>query len=120
MPPPLYRLQTLLEIRQRAEDAAKESFARAMKRLHDEEKLLEELKLELKRMIEDRHRRREEYSRKLQSGEMKVTDQSSANRFIDRLKEKEAAQQGKIDGQREIVREAEKALKRAQDELLVA
>ncbi len=115
-----YRLQALLEIRERAEEEAKEEFARATQRLRQEEAELKAQEDELERMIEDRKRRREEYARKLASGEMKVTDQSAAYRFIDRLKEKEAEQRGKIDAQREVVHEAEKALKRAQDELVAA
>ncbi len=117
---PKYRLQALLEIRQRAEEEAKDAFAAAMNQLREEEQLLKDFEDELKRMIEDRHRRREEYAQKLASGEMKITDQSNAYRYIDRLKEKETEQQGKIDGQRENVREAEKALKRAQDLLIQA
>jgi flagellar export protein FliJ len=115
-----YRLQALLGIRERAEESAKEAFANAMNALHKEKKLLQEMQDELQRMIEDRKRRREEYSQKLASGEMKVTDQSSAYRYIERLKEKEAEQQARIDSQREQVREAEKAVKRAQDALVVA
>lgn len=116
----VYRLQALLGIRERAEESAKEAFANAMAALSREKQALKELEDELQRMIADRKRRREEYSQKLASGEMKVTDQSSAYRFIERLKEKEAEQQARIDGQKEQVREAEKALKRAQDVLIVA
>ena len=115
-----YRLQALLQIREREEESAKQAFATAMNFLREQERLLKEHEKELERMIEDRKRRREEYSRKLASGEMKVTDQSSAYRFIDRLKEREQEQQGRIDGQREAVREAEKDVKRAQDALIIA
>lgn len=117
---PTYRLQTLLEIRERAEAEAKEFFARAMQRLREEEATLKNLEDELERMIEDRKRRRQEYSQKLASGEMKVTDQASAYRFIERLKEKESEHKGKIDAQREQVRNAEKELKRTQDALIAA
>ncbi|MBK6689915.1 MAG: hypothetical protein IPG45_35950 [Deltaproteobacteria bacterium] len=115
-----YRLKTLLEMRERAEEAAKEAFARAMVTLRQEEQRLKELEEELERMIEDRKRRREEYSQKLATGEMKVTDQSSAYRYIERLKEKESEQKGRIDGQREHLREAEKVVKKAQDALILA
>jgi flagellar export protein FliJ len=118
MPP--YRLQALLGIRERAEESAKEAFAQAVSALHHEQQLQKQMEDELERMIEDRKRRREEYSQKLASGEMKVTDQSSAYRFIERLKEREAEQQARIDGQKEVVREAEKLVKRAQDALVVA
>jgi flagellar export protein FliJ len=117
---PPYRLQTLLEIRERAEEEAKNAFAKAMAQLHEEQRIQKEMEDELQRMIEDRKRRRREYADKLQSGEMKITDQSAAYRFIDRMKEMEQEQQGRIDGQRENVREAEKLLKRAQDALIVA
>lgn len=115
-----YRLEALLGIRERAEEAAKEAFAAAMNALNKEKQIQKQLEDELKAMIEERKRRREEYARKLQAGEMKVTDQSSAYRFIERMKEKEAEQQAKIDAQKESVREAEKALKRAQDNLILA
>jgi flagellar export protein FliJ len=117
---PPYRLQTLLQIRERAEEDAKNAFAAAMAQLNREKKLLQDLEDELQRMIEDRKRRRKEYADKLASGEMKITDQSSAYRFIDRMKEMEQEQQGRIDAQRESVREAEKVMKRAQDALVKA
>ena len=81
-----YRLQALLEIRERAEEAAKQAFADAQQALRAEEETLEQFKQELKDMVADRLRRREEYSQKLASGEMKITDQSSAYRFLDRLR----------------------------------
>ena len=117
---PPYRLQTLLEMRERAEEEAKNVFAKAMAQLNEEKRIQKEMEDELQRMIEDRKRRRQEYADKLASGEMKITDQASAYRFIDRMKEMEQEQQGRIDGQRENVREAEKVLKRAQDALIQA
>ncbi|MCK6549440.1 flagellar assembly protein FliH [Myxococcota bacterium] len=115
-----YRLETLLGIRERAEKDAKEAFAAAMAALNREKKTLQDMEDELQRMIDDRKRRREEYSQKLASGEMKVTDQSAAYRYIERLKEREAEQAARIDGQKEQVREAEKVLKRMQDALIQA
>jgi flagellar export protein FliJ len=117
---PPYRLQTLLEMRERAEEEAKNVFAKAMAQLNEEKRIQKEMEDELQRMIEDRKRRRQEYADKLASGEMKITDQASAYRFIDRMKELEQEQQGRIDGQRENVREAEKLVKRAQDALIEA
>jgi flagellar export protein FliJ len=107
-------------MRERAEEEAKNVFAKAMAQLNEEKRIQQEMEDELQRMIEDRKRRRQEYADKLASGEMKITDQASAYRFIDRMKEMEQEQQGRIDGQRENVREAEKLVKRAQDALIVA
>lgn len=115
-----YRLQALLGIKERAEQDAKDLFGRAQAAMREQEKILADMEAELQRMIEDRERRREDYSKKLASGEMKVTDQSSAYRFIERLKEKEAEQKYAIEGQRENVRNAEKEVKKAQDALIVA
>ncbi len=115
-----YRLQALLGIRERAEEEAKRLFAETQAILREQEELLETLKQELEAMIADRLRRREEYSQKLASGEMKITDQSSAYRYIDRLKEKETDQKYKIEGQKETVRQAEMEVKRAKDALVHA
>ena len=117
---PKYRLQVLLEIRERAKKEAEENFAQAMRELAEEEQRLQQEKDLLEQMIADRHRRREDYSRKLASGEMKVTDQSNAYRYIERLKERELEQQAVIDAQQERVREAEKEVKRAQAALVEA
>ncbi|MFO0727437.1 MAG: flagellar FliJ family protein [Myxococcota bacterium] len=117
---PVYRLQALYDIKERNEKDAKDAFGAAQQALREQQKLQKDMEDELKRMIEDRHRRREEYSQKLASGEMKVTDQSSAYRFIERLKEKEKEQEFKIEAQKENVRNAEKEVKRAQDALIVA
>ncbi len=117
---PVYRLQALYDIKERKEKDAKEAFAAAQQALRDQQKLQKDMEEELQRMIEDRHRRREEYSQKLASGEMKVTDQSSAYRYIERLKDKEKEQEFKIEAQKEQVRNAEKEVKRSQDALIVA
>ncbi len=115
-----YRLQALLEIRERAEEEAKNAFADATRALREEEQALKDLETELEEMIADRLRRREDYAQKLASGEMKVTDQAAAYRYVDRMKEKEQEQRGRIDGQLENVRDAEKHLKLAQDALIEA
>lgn len=115
-----YRLQVLLEIRERAEEEAKQFFATAKQNLRAEEENLANMEQELEDMIADRLRRREDYSQKLASGEMKITDQSAAYRYIDRLKERETDQKFKIEGQKEVVRQAEMELKRAQDLLIKA
>lgn len=115
-----YRLQTLLEMRERTKKEAEEYFAQAMNALAEEEAKLKEEEDSLERMIEDRQRRREEYSRKLAAGEMKITDQSSTYRYIERLKEHELDQQTIIDAQEEQVREAKREVERAQEALVAA
>lgn len=115
-----YRLQALLEIRERAKKEAEELFAQAMQYLAEEKERLRQEEELLEQMIADRHRRREDYAQKLATGEMKITDQSNAYRYIERLKEKEVEQQTVIDAQQEQVREAEKEVRRAQEALVLA
>ena len=57
---PVYRLQALYDIKERKEQDAKEAFAAAQQALRDQQKLQKDMEEELQRMIEDRHRRREE------------------------------------------------------------
>lgn len=117
---PQYRLQVLLDLRERAKKMAEEAFAEATQVLADEKVRLEEERTLMQEMIEDRHERRAEYARKLTTGEMRVTDQSNAYKFIERLKEREADQQIVVDGQQEQVREAEKEMRLRQQELIEA
>lgn len=117
---PKYRLQALLEIREQSKKEAEEAFASANQTLAAEKQRLLDEQARLKEMTEDRYARREEYARKLATGEMKVTDQSNAYRYLERLKEREAQQQLVIDGQQEQVREAEKAVRKRQEELVEA
>lgn len=115
-----YRLQTLLEIRERAEEEAKENFARAQQMLNQEQQYLAQLEQELEDMIAERNRRRREYADKLAAGEMKISEQSGANRYIARMKEAEGEQQTRIDSQKEQVREAEKYAQQMQHALIIA
>ena len=115
-----YRLQALLQIREREEETAKQAFADAMNYLRAQEKKLQELEQELARMAEARKARREEHTRKLASGEMKITDQSAAFRYIDRLKKREQEQQGLINAQQEHVDRTEEKLRLAQEGLVKA
>ncbi len=66
-----YRLQALLGIKERAEQDAKDLFGRAQAAMREQEKILADMEAELQRMIEGRERCREDYSKKLASGEMK-------------------------------------------------
>ena len=118
--PPVYRLQAVLQLREHEEEAAKRAFADALNHLRQQEQVLQNLEQELERMVEDRKRRRDAYTKKLASGELKVTDQSNASRYIDRLREHEQEQQGLIDGQQENVRNAERGRQRAQENLMEA
>ena len=113
---PQYRLQTVLEMRERAEEAAKEAFATAMR-------ALSEAQAEQKRMEDDLARRKRERAEKVAAYLQDALSKGSAanamqnmNRFEARLRDEEAQLAEKIQRQKEVVaqRQAEADGKRAE------
>jgi flagellar export protein FliJ len=107
---PQYRLQTLLEMRERAEEEAKQAFAAAMKALEKE-------KAEQKRLEDDLEQRKVTRKQKVQeflAGVMKngvaANGIGAMNRFEDRLKDEEAKVALEIERQKDKVRQAEKTV----------
>ena len=101
MPP--YRLQTLLEMRERAKEAAEQAFAQAVQEL-------ERQKQKLKQMQDDLERRKAERKEKVMAYLAEVMKKGSGagglsmmNRFEERLKDEEAQLQLEIDHQRDVV-----------------
>src|SRR5688572_21393247 len=100
---PEYRLQVLLEIRERKKKETEEALGAAMaahKREVDKQK---EMEAELERMIAKREAKKREYAEKAMRGEMAAMEVVSANTYIDRLKEAEEAQKNAIEGQKAVV-----------------
>jgi flagellar export protein FliJ len=113
---PQYRLQTVLELRERAEEAAKEAFAAAMR-------ALAEAQAEQKRMEDDLARRKRERADKVAAYLADALKKGSAanafqnlSRFEARLRDEEAALAEAIERQKELVRQkhAEAEQKRAE------
>lgn len=105
MPP--YRLQTLLEIRERAEEAAKQAFSEAMQALAKEQ-------AEQRRLEEDLERRKRERKEKVRAYFEEVMAKGAGsggltmmNRFEQRLKDEEAQVALEIERQKEIVKAAQ-------------
>ncbi len=117
---PQYRLQTLLEIRKRAEDEAKNVFAQAQKALSD-------ARAELKRLEDDLERRKRERKAKVDAylnellargkGAMAVQGMGSYEKRL-RAEEEEAAQ--RIVEQQQVVAAAEAEAERKRAELAEA
>ena len=100
---PAYRLQTVLEMRERAEDAAKDAFAAAMR-------ALAEAQAEQKRMEEDLQTRKRERAEKianyLQDALKKgagANGMQNLSRFEQRLREEEAQLAAEIEQHKEVV-----------------
>ena len=112
---PAYRLQTVLEMRERAEEEAKQAFAEALQALAAAER-------ELKRMQEDLERRKKERAQKVAEYLQKCLQSGSAanamqnmNRYENRLRDEEAQCALEIEKQHAVVadRQAEADAKRA-------
>ena len=118
---PQYRLQTLLEMRERAEEAAKEAFSEAMRALAKEQK-------ELKRLEDDLVRRKEERKAKVQAylaeimakGIVGISGMNQMNRYEERLKDEEAQVALDIERQKVAVKEAEQLVETRRMEMAEA
>jgi flagellar export protein FliJ len=100
---PAYRLQTVLEMRERAEDAAKDALAMAMR-------ALAEAQAEQKRMEADLANRKRERAEKVAAHLEEALKKGSAangmqnmNRFEQRLREEEALLAERIEQQKDLV-----------------
>jgi flagellar export protein FliJ len=117
---PPYRLQTLLEIRERKKEAAERELSRTMHELKLAQDKQAEMELELERMKAKREERRRDYMQKAMKGEIAAQEAVNINKYIERLKEQELLQIDAIDGQKAVVAQREEDVKVARQALVVA
>ncbi|MCP4500311.1 MAG: hypothetical protein GY822_10165 [Deltaproteobacteria bacterium] len=118
MPP--YRLQALFDIREKAKKEAEEAYARVQVELRAEEQKLEDLKDELKDMIQTREDRKQEYSQKMSMGELTVIQIQVNDRHIERMKSAEKAFGMKLVRQKEAIDEKYSEVEEAKEKMLEA
>ena len=118
MPP--YRLQTLLEMRERAEEEAKQAFSEAMKALAAEKKKLAELEADLERRKAERKGKIQAYMAEIMKKGANPGAMTQMNRFEQRLKDEEAQVALEIERQKEAVHEAEKLVEQRRAEMAEA
>ncbi len=80
-----YRLQTLLEIRERAKKEKEEALAEVKKMLHFEQQKLEELRKQLQDLRDLRVAKQEELMLKTQSGELGINGYLQSERYLKRM-----------------------------------
>jgi flagellar export protein FliJ len=118
MPP--YRLQTLLEMRQRAEEEAKQAFSEAV-RAHAREK---EKQRQLEEDLETRKRERkakvQAYLQEVMAKGAGINGMNQMYRFEQRLKDEEAQLALDIERQKDVVREAERKVEQRRAEMAEA
>lgn len=117
---PQYRLQTLLEIRERAEEEAKTAFSAAVQALEKEKQTLADLEADLAQRKETRKQRVQEHLSEVMKNGGGVTAFATMNRFEERLKDEEAQVALEIERQKEAVRQAEQLLEQRRIEMTEA
>ncbi|MFZ5469609.1 MAG: flagellar assembly protein FliH [Myxococcota bacterium] len=105
MPP--YRLQTLLEMRERAEEEAKQAFSEAMQALAKERAELSRLQAELEKKKQERKAKVKAYVEEVMSKGGGAGGLSMMNRYEERLKDEETQLALEIERQAEAVKRAE-------------
>lgn len=104
---PQYRLQTLLEMRERAEEEAKQAFSEAMKNLAKEKEALVALEQDLEARKAARKQKVQEFLADVMKKGVGASGMGQMNRFEDRLKDEEKQVALEIERQKEAVRQAE-------------
>lgn len=115
MPP--YRLQTLLEMRERTEEEAKQAFSEAMKALAKEKDALKKLEQDLEQRKAARKQKVQEFLAEVMKKGVGANNIGQMNRFEDRLKAEEAQVGLDIERQKESVRQAEQLVEQRRLEM---
>ncbi|WP_434299562.1 flagellar assembly protein FliH [Corallococcus exiguus] len=104
MPP--YRLQVLLDMREKAKEEAEQAFSDAVKALAKEEQEQNRLEAELERRRKERKAKVQEYFQQIMAKGAGINGMNMMGRFEQRLKDDEAQVALQIEHQKEVVRTA--------------
>jgi flagellar export protein FliJ len=118
MPP--YRLQVLLDIRTKAEDAAKDAFAEALKASEKEKKQLVTMNQQLERMKVERKAKVQVFLQEMTAKGGGISGFQQMGRFEQRLKDEEAQFVLDIERQKEVVVQAEALVEQRRAEMAEA
>ncbi len=115
-----YRLQTLLEIRTRAEDAAKEAFSGAVRACEQQKQKLSSMQMELEKRKVERKAKVQAFLSEMTSQGGGISGFQQMNRFEQRLKDEEAQAALQIERQKTVVAEAEELVEQRRFEMAEA
>lgn len=118
MPP--YRLQTLLEMRERAKEAAEQAFSEAVREVTRQEKEQQRLEQDLETRKAERRHKVDLYMQEIMARGAGVSGMSSMNRYEQRLKDEEAQVALEIERQKEVVKRAKKVMEEKRMEMAQA
>lgn len=114
---PAYRLQALLDIRTKAEEAAKEAFSAAVKELEKEKKTLVAMQGALEKKKAERKAKVQAFLEEVTKKGGGINGFQQMNRFEQRLKDEEAQAALEIERQKEVVVQAEQLLEQRRAEM---
>ncbi|MBI2083114.1 MAG: hypothetical protein HYT76_06050 [Deltaproteobacteria bacterium] len=115
-----YRLQPLLEIKERAKKKAEILLAKAMARLEEEKKRLKKLEEEKQEIIRKRKEIRRHLHEHVCTGQAKVKESNFGINFLKRLEEEEKQKDQQIEQQKQVILDCETQVKRARREYIDA
>jgi flagellar export protein FliJ len=118
MPP--YRLQTLLEMRERAKEAAEQAFSAAIKALAEEKTELRRLEEDLEKRKVERKQKVMAYLNEVMAKGAGINGMNMMSRFEQRLKDDEAQVAHDIERQKEAVKVAERLVEQKRREMAEA
>ena len=118
MPP--YRLQVLLDIRTKAEDAAKDAFAEALKAADKEKKQLATMNQTLERMKVERKAKVQAFLQEMTQKGGGISGFQQMGRFEQRLKDEESQYMLDIERQKEVVVQADALVEQRRAEMAEA
>ncbi|HZH74624.1 MAG TPA: flagellar assembly protein FliH [Archangium sp.] len=118
MPP--YRLQVLLEMRERAKEEAENAFSDAVKALEKEKAELKRLEEDLARRKAERKQKVKEYLDQVMAKGAGIKGLTMMNRYEERLKDEEAQVALEIERQKEAIKVAERLVEQRRREMAEA
>jgi flagellar export protein FliJ len=118
MPP--YRLQTLLEIREREEEAAKQAFSLAMQEAARERAVQAQMEQDLVTRKAERKAKVQAHMQEVMSKGAGISALATMNRYENRLKDEEAQLALEIERQKDVVRDAERVVEKRRFEMAEA
>jgi type III secretion system (T3SS) protein YscO len=117
---PAYRLQTLLEIRQRAKEEAEQVFSAAVREVVKQEQEQQRLEQDLETRKSTRKQKIDLYMQEIMARGAGVSGMNSMNRYEQRLKDEEAQVALEIERQKEVVKRAMKVREEKRQEMAQA
>lgn len=115
-----YRLFPLLIVKEKQKKKAEIELSRAIKRVADEKEKLKKFEKEKEEITQKKKNARLEMSRQVSAGESRIYDSGIHLNYLEKLQEDIVAKDKEIERQKEIIQEAEEAVKQAKRDYIDA